>query len=155
MAHSAITVANKLIEMGKEQSNPLTPMQIMKLVYICHGFMLGLYKRPLITQPIEAWRYGPVIAELYKKMQKYNGAHITEVLKERFGKKSELDEYESDLVEQVYTKYSRLSGLALSSLTHQSGTPWHTTRSLHGEGKVIIPSDIIEDYYSRYADDTK
>ena len=38
-------------------------MQVLKLVYYCHAWMLGLYGRPLIRQPIEAWRYGPVVPE--------------------------------------------------------------------------------------------
>ena len=50
MKHDARAVANSLIEKSQEEGNLLTPLQIIKLVYFCHGWMLALYKRPLIKQ---------------------------------------------------------------------------------------------------------
>ena len=38
-------------------------MHAIKLVYLCHGWMLGIYGRSLIGEPVEAWRYGPVVPE--------------------------------------------------------------------------------------------
>ncbi len=31
-------------------------MQLIKLVYLCHGWTMGLYSRPLIEN-VEAWQY--------------------------------------------------------------------------------------------------
>ena len=152
MTHDAIIVANRLIQLGIKEKNPLTPLQIIKLVYICHGFMLGLYKRPLIIQKIEAWKYGPVIAELYDVLKKYKGAHVEKEISTEL--KTELDDEQDDIVQQVFSKYAHLSGAALSTLTHQPGTPWQMVRSLVGKNnKGIIPNDIIEDYYSNLCED--
>ena len=152
MTHDAIIVANRLIQLGIKEKNPLTPLQIIKLVYICHGFMLGLYKRPLITQKIEAWQYGPVIVKLYDKLKKYRGAHVEKEIS--IWSKTELDDEQNDIVQQVFSKYAYLSGVALSTLTHLSGTPWQIVRSLVGkDNKGIIPNDIIEDYYSNLCED--
>ena len=148
MAHDAYVIANKLIQMGVEKNKPLTLMQIIKLVYICHGFMLGIYHRPLINQPVEAWRYGPVIKELYEAMRKYGSSHITKKISRWYDKESTLDEDEQDIVEQVFDKYGELSGVALSTLTHQPNTPWDITWR-HYKQKATIPSDLIEEYYSK------
>ena len=150
MAHDARAIANMLIKLGTEKNRPLTPMQIIKLVYICHGFMLGLYHRPLIIQPIEAWKYGPVIETLYESMKKYGGSHVTKEIRLgiSFKRKLQLDEYEQDIVEQVFTKYSHLSGIELSTLTHQPGTPWYIVWYQRGQKRGVIPNDIIESYYS-------
>jgi uncharacterized phage-associated protein len=51
-------------------------MQVLKLVYYCHAWMLGVYSRPLVRQPIEAWRYGPVVRELYRSIREYGGDPI-------------------------------------------------------------------------------
>ena len=152
MAHDARAIANTLIKLGAEKNRPLTPMQIIKLVYICHGFMLGLYHRPLIIQPIEAWKYGPVIETLYASMRKYRSSHVTKEIRIgiSFKSKLQLDEYEQDIVEQVFAKYSHLSGIELSTLTHQPGTPWHIACYQRGQRRGIIPNDIIESYYSAY-----
>ena len=50
MAHAALAVADYILTNGKS----FTPMQIMKLVYIAHGWSLGLRQKPLIRERIEA-----------------------------------------------------------------------------------------------------
>ena len=122
-------------------------MQIIKLVYICHGWMLGLYRRSLIEQSVEAWRYGPVISKLYQGLRKYGGSRVT---KEIPAKDGNFDEFEDDLIEQVFSKYSSLSGIALSRLTHAVGTPWHTIWHMVGQNS-IIPNDLIEEHYAQKA----
>ena len=70
MPHDARAVANRLLQLAEEDGNQLTVMQILKLVYFCHAWTLALYDRPLIEQPIEAWRYGPVIPDVYHSFKK-------------------------------------------------------------------------------------
>ena len=150
MPHDAVIIANKLIQLAIEKEKLLTPIQIIKLVYICHGFMLGLYKRPLINQEIEAWQYGPVISTLYNKLRKYKGSHVTREIKIWPPKKGKLDNQENDIIKQVFSKYAHLSGPVLSTLTHLSGTPWQIVRSQIGKNKKgIIPNDLIQEYYSQ------
>ena len=67
----ARSVANSLIERGMADSAALTPLQIMKLVYISHGWMLGLYNKSLFKQPVLAWLYGPVVSDIYHGLRKY------------------------------------------------------------------------------------
>lgn len=145
MAHDARAVAKTLIERAQKRGRPLTPMQVIKLVYICHGWMLGLYHRPLITQPVEAWQYGPVIDDVYQQLKKFGGGHVTEVM-ENFAE--EFDPLENNLIDQVIDKYSHLSGIALSQMTHASGTPWAITWENRGRNSVIS-SDLIEEHYSQ------
>ena len=48
-----------------------TPMHVLKLTYLCHGWMLGIYDHALINEPVEAWQYGPVVPSLYHKYKKF------------------------------------------------------------------------------------
>ncbi|MBR9864893.1 MAG: SocA family protein [Rhodobacteraceae bacterium] len=144
---SSKTVANEFVRLASEAQESLTPMQLLKLVYIAHGWMLALYNRPLIRDDVQAWQYGPVIPSLYNKIRRFKSGPVTQVSAEEG---ETLDHAEVSIVRQVYEKYGHLSGPALSRLTHADGTPWHITYVPHSFGDVI-PNDLIEDHYSRLA----
>ena len=75
--HNSITIANRLLEIANErQQLTFTPMQLLKLVYIAHGWMLGLYRRPLIQDDVQAWQYGPVIPTLYNKIRQFKSSPV-------------------------------------------------------------------------------
>lgn len=144
------TVANRFLALAEERGDALTPMQLLKLVYIAHGWMLGLYGRPLINDDVEAWQYGPVIPQLYSQLRQYRGAPVTSRLNEPSGS-TQLDEQEDDIVRQVYDAYGDRTGMALSRLTHAKGTPWDLTYK-PGEFGDVIPTDLIEDHYRNLAE---
>lgn len=142
--HSSIAVANKLIQLAKEENKTLTPMKLIKLVFLCHGWMLGLYGRHLIKDSIEAWRYGPVIPNLYSKIKHFRSDPVTLI-----------DEYseiftpeEEDLIKQVYHVYGNFDGIQLSALTHEKNSPWDLSWNTR---KHIISNDLIENYYKNQA----
>ena len=144
----SIAVANRFLEFAEERGDALTPMQILKLVYIAHGWMLGLYGRPLISDEIQAWQYGPVIPRLYNAMRKFRSSPVKGPLLE--GGSDALDSDEESIVRQVYEIYGSMSGPALSRLTHAKGTPWAMTYE-PGVFGLGISNDIIEDHYARMA----
>ena len=150
MANSRI-VANRLLEIAAADDNSLTPMQVLKLVYIAHGWSLGLYGRPLIDEDVEAWQYGPVIADLYKVVRTTGGAAVKGPLPLGFGGRAEeLDSVQDDLVRQVYQLYGHMNGIQLSRITHAANTPWERTYTPGAFGKVIS-RDMIADHYQRLA----
>lgn len=146
--HDSITVANVFLELAKPTKDTLTPMQLLKLVYLAHGWMLGLYGRPLIRDEIQAWQYGPVIPHLYNAIRSFKSSPVEGPLSGIDG--DSLDSEENDIVTQVYAIYGKLSGPALSRITHQQGSPWAETYA-PGQFGLVISNDIIEDYYSRLA----
>lgn len=48
----------------------LTPLQVIKMVYIAHGYSLALLDEPLVEEAVEAWRYGPVLPSVYHTVKK-------------------------------------------------------------------------------------
>ena len=140
---SSQTVAREFLKHARENRRTFTLMQILKLVYIAHGWMLALYRRPLIKDEVHAWQYGPVIPELYDKIRHFRGGPVGDV--EPNGDEKP-DPYEADLVRQVYEQYGHLTGPALSRMTHAKNTPWDLTYDRKNLG-TVIPNDLIEDYY--------
>src|SRR5437660_9090573 len=107
MATSARRVANEFLRLAEEDDRALTPLQIIKLVYIAHGWMLALYQRPLITDRIEAWKYGPVIPQLYQDMKVYGAGSIAGRLSDTSYSAKPLDPQERDIIRQVYNIYGQ------------------------------------------------
>lgn len=145
MPHSALSVANKLLALSHEAGRAITPMQVIKLTYFCHAWMLGLYGRPLLDEPVEAWQYGPVIPKIYRNLRRYGGGPVTQQIP---NVDADFDAIELDLIEQVSSKYGRLTGPQLSTMTHAHGTPWY--KVWRGR-KTRIPDDIIKQFYQAQA----
>src|SRR5690606_31455479 len=66
-----MTVADDILRVAKAQGRALTPLQLMKLTYIAHGYALGSGVGDLFNSRIEAWKYGPVIPDLYHATKSY------------------------------------------------------------------------------------
>lgn len=94
----------------------------MKLVYIAHGFYLAMKSGDLFPQKIEAWKYGPVILELYHATKHFGREPIP--FHAIDNDRPAISNEDFELLNQVYDKYGHLDGVALSSLTHKPGTPW-------------------------------
>jgi uncharacterized phage-associated protein len=138
-------VANRFLELAREQGRSLTPMQVLKLVYIAHGWMLGLNDRPLIHQPVEAWQYGPVVRDVYNAARGYGRGSIQAPLP---NPGTSFDRYEDDMIKQVYNLYGEMDGIALSNITHMPDTPWARTYK-PGAFSTTIPNDLIAAHYKR------
>lgn len=147
--HPALQIANEIIRRGAAETPPrhFTPMQLLKLVYLCHGWMLGLYSRPLIQEDVQAWKYGPVIPELYQSVKAYRDSQIPQPLPGTQNAPP-LDVYESTMVDQVMQMYGHQSGIALSQITHAPNTPWSQTFRGDTLG-AVISDDLIMDHYQR------
>lgn len=146
--HDARGVANFLIHQGIDGSHgPYTPLQVIKLTYLCHGWMLGLHDRPISAQPVEAWQYGPVIPDVYHRVKIHGREPIKQPLRFPI---PEFDDLETDLVSQVIDAYGEFSGIQLSQMTHQPGTPWHKVWHQYGQN-TIIPNHMIQQHFAGLA----
>jgi uncharacterized phage-associated protein len=143
MAHASVAIANYLLEKARPTGG-LDALQTLKLAYISNGFYLGAYDRSLIIDDVEAWKYGPVIRAIYARVP-YGSAKIENPLSPE---RAPLDPQERGILDSVFEKYGKLSGVSLSSLTHRDGTPWDLTWKRFGQN-AVIPRELIRDHYKR------
>lgn len=137
--HNSIDIANHILFLAHQDNNQLTPMQLLKIVYIAHGWHLGYHGKPLIKEEAEAWQYGPVVPSVYHQFKPYGKKEI----------RSQGNEYEHenmDLTEAVYHEYKQYSGGQLSTITHEKGSPWETVYDISIKDQSI-PNDFIEIHY--------
>lgn len=143
--YNCFDIAKEFLTLAKEEGLTIAPMKLLKLVYIAHGYHLGFKKAPLINNPVQAWKYGPVIPELYQITKKFGKFPVDPDLVDMFYSK-ELSATDKHFVKLVWNAYKHLNGLQLSTLTHAKDTPWEKTYD--GGFHKIIPNSIIEDYYT-------
>ena len=135
-------------------------LDVIKLVYIAHGWHLGLLQDPLLEEPVEAWKHGPVIRSLYRTFRKYGRSPITDRARDDIGPAAgrivpafEGDHRQKKLLAAVWHNYRKYSGGEFISLTHQEGSPWQQTwceSPRHGT-PLVIDNDMIRQYYEQKA----
>lgn len=159
MAYDARAIANRFLDLARNEGESLSQMKLQKLVYFAHGYYLAFTELPLIEDPVEAWKFGPVIRSLYREFARFGSDEITEPatvfdgtsLEERKIKIEDYpdfatNEYVDGLISEVWRVYKDLSAVQLSNLTHQEGTPWAETWD--GETRYLkIPTNRIRDHF--------
>lgn len=143
--HDPRAIANEFLKLN---GAPLNQMKLQKLVYIAHGWNLAINKSPLIRGRIEAWDGGPVMRVIWDHLRDF-GYNVSGYL---LGKSqslpfsSELTDEEKAIVEHVWEKYRKFSGLELSEMTHKPGTPWSNSYFGRGRNASLIDSDIQQHF---------
>lgn len=143
--YDVLTVADAILKIAKAKGQSLTPMQLMKLVYIAHGWSLGLRDIDLFKNRIEAWQYGPVMPDLYHATKRF-GRHSIPLDLVGDPAHIQVSAPDVDFLTDVYNKYGHLDGIQLSYLTHQSGTPWDCVYQ-QGVSRIEIPDELIRRHY--------
>jgi len=153
--YDPISIANYFIKKSWEHGTELTPMKLVKLVYIAHGWHLGITEQPLLTEIPQAWQYGPVVPTVYHAFKSYGNQQVTQLHcvvtpNGTFTPELVADPSISLLLDKVWEIYSQYNGIQLSALTHQSNTPWDIVWNQQG-GKhrhgAIIPNTVIATHY--------
>lgn len=131
----------------------LTAMKLIKLVYLAHAWHLGFKKSPLLSETVEAWKYGPVIRSLYHRLKEYGGGPVTSPISTPFfHSEVEIDSDTKGLLDAVFKAYQKVTALQLSTWTHQKGTPWWEIWEDNG-GKyrksAPIPNETIKAYFTK------
>jgi len=153
MTYSPATIANYFLDKASREGRAVTPMQLIKLVYIAHGWHLGYLDRPLINETVQAWKYGPVIKSLYDQVKRYGSGAVREPLRSSalpWLREAQMDETKRLTLDHVWTHYAGFSGVQLSSMTHMPDTPWYVAWHQQGGSNQYfaeIDDRLINDHY--------
>ena len=147
--HKSIVVAHQILWERRDESVDTTPMQVLKLTYICYGVILALSDERLFDESIEAWKFGPVIPSVYQSFKSFGNRPIQVTVADQH----ELSEQHKNLIRQIELIHRRYDGIQLSSLTHTRGTPWDTTIRRDGVGAKILDDDIRSYYQGHLKED--
>lgn len=150
-------IANFFLDRAWESSVPVTIMTLLKLLYFAHAWHLAKYKRPLIAQPFEAWKYGPVNRVVYDQFRDY-GKRPLDKRAVSFNPDTvkyeptpyDLDGDTSKFLSNIFDYYAAFHPYRLSDLTHETGGPWDLIwRKAESQAVpgMIIPNDLIAAWF--------
>lgn len=156
-------IANWFLERASENGEQLTAMKLQKLVYVAHGWNLAFLDEPLVLEPVEAWKWGPVFRSLYREFRDFGSMPIDRRatafdganLEEREVGISDFTEGERlestrELLSSVWDAYGNYTAAQLSDITHRQGTPWHDMyEKMQRQIKpfTVIPNELIKQHY--------
>lgn len=147
MSKKSLAVAQCLIDTAKAANRPTaTPMKLLKLAYIAHGYMLARHGKPLLGEQVMAYAYGPVVLSIYN-IVRHLGSSPVYFLPAGIDVGERLLADEIAVIEDVSKKYGGFDALTLSKAMHQQGTPWSVTRDF-SEKPAPISNDMIRHFYT-------
>lgn len=142
----AMDVACFFIEASlNDYDDPATNIRIQKLLYFAQGWSLVKLGKPLFSEKIEAWEFGPVVKNVYKNLQTHGAGSI---MNSGDFKLSKFKKEEINLLLDVFMKYRNDSTSRLASITHEYGSPWY--KAYHGGAGNMheISLDEMKKYFS-------
>lgn len=148
-------LANEFLILSDNSGRDITNLKLLKICYIAQGLSLSILKRPAFSEPIEAWKYGPVISSIYHEFKHFGakpikGYRSSEMTFNYETKVNELNDIELKAIAQLtWNLYGDMNAETLVDLTHQPGTPWDITWH---KGESLISNALIKKYYDQFID---
>lgn len=143
---TALNVANALIQEANKKLFSVSNMKLQKLTYLAYGLYMDVKKEKLFPEEIQAWKYGPVIPELYHSFKLY---HANPIPNDHYlvnDVKNDITSEIKDLVEAVIEMHGEKSAGELVDFTHRDGTPWSKAYQA-GNSNIVIRDDLIQKFY--------
>jgi len=143
-------VANFILKKEEQLGRTITQLKLLKLVYLVYGWALAVLNRKLFDEPIEVWKFGPVIRSLYNEFKRFGSDPIIGYSVEINEDTQEIEkpfipEHEQDLLlvmEKAWETYSPFTASALVSKTHEPDSPWAKC-----DPHTNIPDELITKYF--------
>lgn len=154
--YTAPQIANFFLHRAAEEGKPMEHLKLQKMVYIAYGWGLAVLDEKLFSEPIEAWKHGPVVASLYhefkeSKDQPINHFSIMYDLDNGNVCAPHIPQNDKDtlmVLEKVWKLYNHFSGWDLREKTHEAGTPWSETYDKYHQNKPI-PDELIKSHFQQ------
>jgi uncharacterized phage-associated protein len=138
--------ARKICEHG---SWNVTNLRLQKTLYLAQMLFMGEHAGSrLVDADFEAWDYGPVIPQVYRRMRIFGADAIQDVF---FGEPRPNDGLRESHLHNVSTYLAGKKAAELVSMTHWKDGAWAKNYRPGARGIVIPDQDILDEYRRRAA----
>jgi uncharacterized phage-associated protein len=100
---------------GQQTECDITPLKLQKLLYYAEGLSLALRGKSLFSEPILAWKYGPVVRDVYKEYE-YAGRNSIPCIVDI--DESNIPEGDFNIIKTAMQFYGGYSAERLVQMTH-------------------------------------
>ncbi len=138
----ALTLAQYIINKSIQEEEPISNLQLQKILYFLQVRYYHLFKEFLMEDDFCAWQYGPVIPDVYYKYCSCGGFKILS----QSDTDEKIEPEITSFVDREIRPLRNLSPWDLVEKTHQKGGAWDQTYH-NGEGLYgkISKSKIVEE----------
>jgi len=159
MTNNVASIAYWFIKKADDHNKNIDQIKLIKLVYIAQGIALATGKK-LFDDPIEAWKYGPVVPSLYHSFKHLGLNKITpnhSIMNEFSDAYDQgyFDNVTKSILEYTWDNFSRYTGIQLSNWSHSEDGPWYKEwEDNHGKNHQNHKMDdtLIAKYFSQFID---
>lgn len=114
--YSASQIANYFSFKSQSDEELPSNLKLQKLVYYAQGLHIVCYGHPLYKEKIKAWKYGPVVPDLYHAYKRYGASGVPP--EDNFSPES-IDLDTREFLNEIYTVFGQFSAFRLMDSTHQ------------------------------------
>jgi uncharacterized phage-associated protein len=139
VAKYLIYLASQAFVGDNKEREGITNLKLQKVLYFAQAYYLAKLGKPLFGEKLEAWEYGPVVPEVYRKFKRCGSNPI--ILEED---KSTLIEKDKEVLKRVWDTFGSYSASKLVDIVH-AHTPW---KDAYISTNKVISHKAIADYYS-------
>ena len=128
MTFSPNHVANTILKKAFDEGVEVSPMKLQKILYFVASEYAKEKNKPLLAEPFQPWRYGPVVRSVYDEFRPYGGKPIKTYAKDSTGKAyvvaTKKNGALSRAIDRVWEATKDESAVQLSRITHLRGSGW-------------------------------
>jgi uncharacterized phage-associated protein len=146
--YRAVDIARYIILTAHENGDVITNLKLQKLLYYAQAwYMVHHEGKKLFSDSIEAWKFGPVVKDVYDLYKRFSRNPIDEeVNNEDFDRLSPEDR---EFMDAFLVEFMDHSALSLVNMIHNE-PPWK--EAFHEEDPFCpraISTDSMYNYYSK------
>ena len=138
----AIVIANHIIQWHLSRGLSITPLRVIKLTYMAHGFYLALFERSIFNESVQAWKYGVMIPSVYRAFGDYGSKSIKKTF--LFG---EIVTHKTviEVLDKTCDEFKHFTDLQLAAYCQEPS--WSCSYSYSLENN--IPNELIMEFFKR------
>ena len=137
MVYSAITLSNYIINKCTEDGQPISNLQLQKILYYIQRDSLRK-GAPAFDDVIEAWQFGPVVPNVYYIFCGFGAMKI----KLKFN--DNIDDDSRSIVDKIVESKRVLDPWVLVEDTHAKGKAWYEVYNDGAGNHCEIPQSLIK-----------
>lgn len=139
MTITALDLSRYLINKCTVESEPISNLQLQKILYYIQKDFLVNINRTAFFEDIEAWKFGPVVPEVYYHFCGFGAMKINRNYEQiQIG-----DPETSERVDSIVIEKRSLNPWDLVQDTHKQGGAWDNIFAQGKGNRDIIPQDLI------------
>ena len=144
----ALDVARYILTKCNKDGQPISNLQLQKMLYYIQYEFLTNYRKPLFDDDFEAWKFGPVIPVVYYEYSHMGAFRIGADYDDYDKILNNMSQEEKKMLDQIIVDKRDINAWRLVDNTHKIGKAWDMVfKDGCGIGDIIDKDQIRENAF--------